>query len=86
MRHISNRRLAVYVAMSDVMLLLFALPLQKYAVRAAMSPATGAPLIIALLVVNVFILLAVIAAGMASCGLTVRIALGGLKAFRRRRP
>lgn len=86
MRRVSNRYLATYIVVSDVVLLLVALPLQKYALQAAMSPATGAPLILALLVVNVLILLAVIAAGLASCRLTVRVALGGLKALRSRRP
>lgn len=86
MRRVPNRYLAAYIVVCDVVLLLFALPLQKYALQAATSPATGAPLIFALLVVNVLVLLAVIAAGLASCGLTVRAALGGLKALRGRRP
>jgi hypothetical protein len=81
MRRIRSRYLAGYVIASDVLLLAFALPLQRYALEAAASPASGAALILGLLALNVLLLVAIGAAAVASCSLGARVAA---RVFRRR--
>lgn len=84
MRRIRSRYLAGYVIGSDVLLPAFALPLQRYALEAAASPATSAPLILGLLALNGLLLVAIGMAAAASCGLGVRLAIKGVRVFRRR--
>lgn len=81
MRHLRTRHLAGYVVAADVLLLIVVLPLQRFALQVAASPESGKPLIAALLAVNVLLLAAMIGAALASCGLTVRVALKLLAAL-----
>lgn len=72
---IRTRYLAGYVIASDALLLLTALPLQRYALGAALSPQTGAPVIAALLALNLLLLILVVTAALASCGVMARVAV-----------
>lgn len=85
MRRISGRYVVAYVVACDVLLVFFALPFERYALAAAAAPETGAPLILALLILNVLLLVTIVAAALASCGLTARFALGAASALRRKR-
>lgn len=79
-RRIRSRYLVGYVIAWDLALFAGVIPLERYALDVAASPSSSALLIFALLLVNVLLLLGVVAAVLASCGLGVRVAA---RVFRR---